>query len=267
VNRPDGGPTAGPAGDPRLQAAAAELPHPLVFASISGAHLYGFASADSDFDLRAAHVLPAAAVLGLHEPRETFVLERKEPGFELDLVSHDVRKFARMLLEKNGYVLEQLLSPLVVRTSPLHDELRALAPRCTTRHHAHHYLGFAATQWRLFLKDAPRRVKPLLYVYRVLLTGIHLMRSGEVEANLVRLNEDARLPWIDDLVARKREGAEHETLADADVTFHDAQRLRLEDELRRASADSALPEAPTAGDALHDLVVRARLAGLRDGTP
>ena len=40
----------------------------------------------------------------------------------------------------------------------------------------------------------PPRVKPLLYVYRVLLTGIHLMRTGEVEANLVTLNEEFRLP-------------------------------------------------------------------------
>nr|WP_255346717.1 nucleotidyltransferase domain-containing protein [Synechococcus sp. PCC 7336] len=30
----------------------------------------------------------------------------------------------------------------------------------------------------LFEKGEPKQVKPLLYVYRVLLTGIHLMRSG-----------------------------------------------------------------------------------------
>lgn len=72
-----------------------------------------------------------------------------------------------------------------------------------TRHHSHHYFGFAETQWKLFLKTLPRRVKPLLYVYRVLLTGIHLMRTGEVEANLVTLNEEFRLPYIADLVARK----------------------------------------------------------------
>jgi len=50
-----------------------------------------------------------------------------------------------------------------------------------TRHHSHHYLGFAATQWSPFEKDNPPRVKPLLYVYRVVLTGIHLMRTGQIE--------------------------------------------------------------------------------------
>ena len=43
-------------------------------------------------------------------------------------------------------------------------------------------------------KGRTLRIKPLLYVYRVLLTGIHLMRTGKVEANLVVLNDEFRLP-------------------------------------------------------------------------
>lgn len=45
--------------------AVCALPYPLLFATVSGAHLYGFASVDSDLDLRAAHLLPAAEVVGL----------------------------------------------------------------------------------------------------------------------------------------------------------------------------------------------------------
>ena len=59
----------------------------------------------------------------------------------------------------------------------------AIAADCLTKHHAHHYFGFAETQWKLFQKEDPPHVKPLLYVYRVLLTGIHLMRTGEIEAD------------------------------------------------------------------------------------
>ena len=44
--------------DPRLHRIVAAQPYPLLFATISGAHLYGFPSPDSDFDLRGAHVLP-----------------------------------------------------------------------------------------------------------------------------------------------------------------------------------------------------------------
>ena len=100
----------------------------------------------------------------------------------------------------------------------MHEEVKALVPGLVTRYHAHHYLGFAHTQWRLFEKE--RRVKPLLYVYRVLLTGIHLVQSGEIEANLLKLNEHYRLPYVDDLVARKLAGPEKSALPDADVEFH-----------------------------------------------
>jgi len=123
----------------RLKRIADTHPHPLLFATVSGAHLYGFPSPDSDWDLRGAHILPLDGVIGLNDPEET--IERMEvvDGIELDLVTHDVRKFLRLLLKPNGYVLEQLLSPLVVQSTPEHAELCALAPGCFTKHHAHHY--------------------------------------------------------------------------------------------------------------------------------
>lgn len=245
--------------DPRLLKQVDAHPYPLLFATISGAHLYGFPSPDSDFDLRGAHVLPLADVVGLGEGEETVEKSGFHDGLEIDLVTHDVKKFFGLLLKKNGYVLEQLLSPLVVRTSPEHEELRALAPDFVTRHHAHHYLGFVATQWKLFSKEEPPRVKPLLYVYRVLLTGIHLMRTGEVEANLVRLNEVAKLSYVPDLIARKMQGPEKGTLDAADVAFHEREYQRLSAELEQAYAKSKLAEAPRATRALNDLLVRIRL--------
>jgi predicted nucleotidyltransferase len=243
----------------RLEAAADDHPFPLLFAAISGAHLYGFASADSDYDLRGCHVLPPSHSLGLDPGPWTIEVERaEEDGFELDLVTHDALKFFRMMLTKNAYVLEQLHSPLVVRATPEHEELKAIARDCVTRFHHHHYLGFAATQWRLFDKERPRRIKPLLYVYRALLTGIHLMRSGEVEANLPRLNESARLSHVDELIARKVAGRERDTLDDADASFHHREYERLRAELEAAGASSRLPERPTARDALDDLLLRLR---------
>lgn len=237
-------------------------PYPLLFATVSGAHLYGFPSPDSDFDLRGVHLLPLPEVVGLTIGPETVEKSGVRDGLEIDLVTHDARKFFGLLLKKNGYVLEQVFSPLVVHTTPEHDELKAIAAGCVTRHHVHHYLGFAETQWGLFTKENPPRVKPLLYVYRVLLTGAHLMRTGVVEANLLRLNETARLPYLDDLIGRKLAGAEKSALPTADVDFHRGEYERLCRELRAASEASPLPEAPRTSAALHDLLVRLRLRGL-----
>ncbi|MBM4041265.1 MAG: nucleotidyltransferase [Planctomycetes bacterium] len=248
--------------DSRLSQVAGEQPYPLLFLTISGAHLYGFPSADSDYDLRGAHVLPAIEVLGLKTGRETIESLHTREGLEIELVTHDVLKFFGLLLKKNGYVLEQLFSPLVVHTTPEHDELKAIARQCITRRHAHHYLGFAANQWKLFLKESPPRVKPLLYVYRVLLTGIHLMRTGEVEANLLRLNEGFGLPFLTDLIARKVAGPEQSALDAADIPFHQGEFERLTRRLEEAYAATALPANPAGRDALHDLLVRLRLRSL-----
>ncbi|MDR3229225.1 MAG: nucleotidyltransferase domain-containing protein [Puniceicoccales bacterium] len=247
--------------DPRLQRIVAGQPYPLLFATISGAHLYGFPSPDSDFDLRGAHILHLRNVLGMGIADETVEDSRIIEGLEMDIVSHDVRKFFALLLKKNGYVLEQVYSPLVVATTPAHTELKRIVVGCITRHHSHHYFGFAENQWNLFLKETPRRVKPLLYVYRVLLTGIFLLRTGIIEANLVTLNETFRLSWLPDLIARKLAGAEQSTLVDADIIFHENEYQRLRAELQLAHDTSLLPEAPsdTTRTALNDLLVRIRL--------
>jgi len=71
----------------RLRAAAAGHPYPLIFATVSGAHLYGFPSPDSDYDLRGCHVLPAREVVGLDEGRETVEVSSRDEELELDLVT------------------------------------------------------------------------------------------------------------------------------------------------------------------------------------
>ena len=242
-----------------LRAEATHHPYPLLFATISGAHLYGFPSPDSDFDLRGVHILPVKEALGLLPKNETIQVEGMRGAIELDLVTHDVLKFFNMLLRRNGYVLEQLYSPLIVQSSPEHEELKDLAAGCITRHHAHHYLGFAAQQWRLFQKESPPRVKPLLYVYRVLLTGIQLMRTGRIEANLVVLNDDFRLPYIGELVERKIHGAEKSQLDRPEMDFHEGEYNRLIAQLEHEAAISTLRLEPTCREALNDLLVRIRL--------
>ncbi|MFK7817574.1 MAG: nucleotidyltransferase domain-containing protein [Planctomycetaceae bacterium] len=234
-------------------------PYPLLFATISGAHLYGFPSADSDFDLRGAHILPLESVVGLEQKDESRDKTDFYNGLEVDLVTHDVAKFFALMLKKNGYVLEQVHSPLVVHTTPEHEELCEIAKACVTKHHSHHYLGFAANQWKLFEKEQPRRVKPLLYTFRVLLTGIHLMRTGEIQANIITLNESHKLSYIEELVEKKTSGPEKGTLDDSDTAFYTNEYRRLVQALETEHDKSDLPELPTGKAALNDLLVRIRM--------
>src|SRR4051812_32708012 len=173
------------------------------FVTVSGAHLYGFPSADSDVDLRGAHLLPLRAVVGLDVPDETVERKLDLEGVEVELVSHDLAKYLRLLVKNNGYVLEQIFSPLVVAGEDFLAGLRPLARRCVTRPHYHHYRGFLATQRKLLARQGPKAVKAVLYAYRVVLTGIHLLRTGEVEANLPRLADVYGQAFVADLIAQK----------------------------------------------------------------
>lgn len=234
-------------------------PWPLLFVTVSGAHLYGFASPDSDYDLRGVHYMPAQSVIGLDTPRETYEVMDLDAEVEMDLVTHDARKFFLMLLKKNGYVLEQIFSPIVIQSIPEFEELRAIAKTCITKYNHHHFRSFAKGQWRDLEAVNKPTVKKLLYAYRPVLAGIHLMREHEIESNINTLNERFGLSYINDLVEAKREGTEKMEAAELDMGFHERELQRLLDELEKESERSSLPEESGGRDALDDLLRRLRL--------
>lgn len=254
---------------PDLSDVIAAEPHEVLFATVSGAHLYGFPSQDSDVDLRGVHLLHVREVLGLQTGEQTLERMWLRDEVELDLVTHDLLKFCRLLLRPNGYVLEQLLSPLVVHSTGAHRTMIELAPGCVTAHHAHHYRGFATTQWRLFEKSG--ELKPLLYTFRALLTGIHLMRTGEVIAHLPSLLAGEPLAGVlTDLIEAKRAGEHDKLAATASAptvdTLADAVQ-RLHEELAKAQLDTTLPDQPTAGPPLQELIISLRLATETQAAP
>ena len=242
--------------------ALAAVPHPLLFVTVSGAHLYGFPSADSDFDLRGSHLLPGEAFWRLDPPRETIEPEAETDAGLVEIVSHDLRKFVALLLKRNGYVLEQVTSPLVVRTTPTHAELLRLVPGVLTRNHYYHYRGFYHSERREYDRSEPRSVKKLLYCYRVLMTGCVLLREGIVEANLQKLNARFGFPFLHELV-RIKAGGERAGIP-SDVRYL-AELERLEADLDRAHPESKLPEQASVRDEMERLVVAARARGGGEG--
>lgn len=150
-----------------------------------------------------------------------------------------------------------MLSPIVVLGQEFLDELRPLARRCITKHHYHHYRGFYASQRKMIAKEEPKRAKPILYAYRVLMTGIYLLRTGQIEANLPRLNEHFKFDFLDALIARKV-GGENIATDETDWPFHDAKLNELEKQLERAFEECSLPEACDRKP-VNELLVRLRL--------
>ena len=231
-----------------------------LFITISGAHLYGFPSPDSDFDIRGCHLMPLPEALSLKAPRETRQYTGIEDGREIDFVSHDAGKFFRLMLRKNGYVMEQIFSPLVLIADSRFEELREIARGCVTRHIVHHYRGFAESELLNLDDQAEKRVKTTLYAYRVLLTGIHVLKTGVIEANLPKLLDLHPQPRVDELMAAKVK--EKAGIGGAvDLEPHLKALEALKGTLEESFRTSTLPEEPRRGRDLDDFLVRLRLRG------
>lgn len=228
-----------------------------LFATLSGAHLYGFESPDSDVDLRGAFVLPLNQVIGLREPEETVTKTFDEHGLEIDLVCHDILKYCKLLNKNSGEVLEQLYSELVVWNSAYLDELRELFRPHIGKEFYYHYRGFLLNQLRLIEKPEST-VKETLYGYRVALTGIHLLRTGRMDPNLPRLLAEYPQAGVSDLIAQKRATREYAPLDSHSRERHMLRLRELEQDLKQAYCDSVLPCSGGAFEDLNQFVVRVR---------
>jgi len=159
-------------------------------------------------------------------------------------------------VKNNGYILEQVFSPLIVSGHDFLDELRPLAKNCITKNHFYHYRGFFATQKKLILKQQPVTAKAVLYAYRVLCTGIHLLRTGEVITDLNQLSDEMGLSFVGELIAAK---VTEKVAFRFDIKEHLAKLDDLERKLESEFEASLLREKPDS-KAASELLVRIRLA-------
>lgn len=212
--------------------------------SLSGAHAYGFPSPDSDLDLKAVHVVPTAELLGLGaEPRP---VERLEviSGVEVDYSSNEVQHVLKGVLGGNGNYVERLLGHLQPRTSPDLSALRPLVKACLSRRLHRHYSGFARQQFKEWERTEFRSAKRLLYVIRTSMTGIHVLRTGEILTDVTHLMDEYSLMGVQELVEQKRRGE----LSELPETLAEAWRHRVEEFFLRLDAsvsDALLPPEPS----------------------
>jgi len=243
-----------------LRGLVAAQPEEHLFVVVAGAHLYGSPSPESDVDLRGCHRLPTAAFFRLDRPSETVERLEVADGREVETVSHEVEKLLRLLLKRNGAILEQIYSPLVLVESPAMAELRELARGCVTRGVYHHYVRLMQGLWREYHRQGKREVKPLLALYRAAMTATHLLCTGEVECRLSRLAERFQTPQVAELLALK---AEKEGATVAEDMPYLAEIARLGARMESAYGESALPEVPANRGALDDFLYRQRWEGLK----
>lgn len=234
-------------------------PYPPAFATVGGSHAFGYATELSDCDVHGVHILPLKQVIGLYGGSE--VIERKvtEGEHEIEISTYDLKKFILLLVKGNGNILEDLYSPLIVHTSPLHEDLKILGKGCITKMCSSHYRGMAFNQQRrMQLND----VKKLLHVYRCLLMGMHLMASGTLELNIAALAEEYHQDQVLDVILWKQSGMEG--LDQKEMDQHSKIIEALQVSLVTETEKCSLPERTSieTRQALENLLINARMGSV-----
>ncbi|MEO1335668.1 MAG: nucleotidyltransferase domain-containing protein, partial [Myxococcota bacterium] len=237
---------------------------PVLWVALTGAHAYGFPSPDSDLDLKGVFVASTRQMLGLRELEGSIDYLDIWEGRELDLTLNDIGKCAALLLRGNGNLIERFLGPFQVVTSPWGQRMAELARGSLSKRAARHYQGFFRGMMRESDDEARaegRKAKTLLYAYRVALTGIHLLRAGEVVTDVKVLADDYGVSTVAPLIEIKKL-AELQRIPEADARFHLNALEGLEQRLADALESSILPEAAKNEEEMEAFVVQTRLARL-----
>jgi uncharacterized protein len=188
----------------------------VIFACESGSRGWGFASPDSDYDVRFVYVNRLDWYLTVEPGRD--VIEQPISG-ELDVNDWDLRKALKLLRASNPVLLEWLRSPIVyLKDDLLAPRLRELAETHLSFDRAYyHYVSMAKKNCREHLLGESVRYKKYLYVLRPLLAA-RWIREGRgappmVFAELAQatLDDAALIDEIDRLLEVKMRAGEAAT--------------------------------------------------------
>lgn len=152
----------------------------ILYAVESGSRAWGFASEDSDYDVRYIYIRRTEDYLRVNELRDTIEGPLDEI---LDFSGWDIRKTLELLRRCNPSLMEWYQSPIVYRTTDLWQELAKIIPDYfLARPNMHHYLSMVLKNWNTFLKPSLElvSVKKYLYVLRPILCCRWLEQFGTV---------------------------------------------------------------------------------------
>jgi uncharacterized protein len=140
----------------------------ILYAVESGSRAWGFASTDSDWDVRFIYIHPQDWYLSIDEKKDN--IEEMLPN-DLDLSGWELKKALRLFRKSNPPLLEWLRSPLVYKEEgPLAQSMRDLTKSFFNPQSClHHYLHMAEGNFYKYLDKDIVRVKKYFYVLRPLL--------------------------------------------------------------------------------------------------
>lgn len=186
----------------------------------SGSRAWGFASPDSDYDVRFIYV---------HQPEYYLHLEKQRDVIEFqlndvyDINGWDLQKALRLLYKSNPTIFEWNNSPIVYRTTPEYQLVREIIDSYfCSKSGLYHYISTAKSNYREYLRTEQVKLKKYFYCIRPILACKWIQEKNTPPPMLFTELADAVLedelkPTINELLERKMKTPEIGTGARIDV--------------------------------------------------
>lgn len=141
----------------------------IIYACESGSRAWGFASPDSDYDVRFIFIRPVQDYLRVKELPDFIDAELNEV---YDINGWDLKKFFKQLYKSNPVLFEWANSPIVYQTSKDWEKVKAvMKDYVCKRSMIHHYLGLAKCTMKKYLVGETITYKKYFYILRAVLAA------------------------------------------------------------------------------------------------
>lgn len=213
----------------------------------SGSRAWGFASPDSDYDVRFVYVRERDFYLQLRETKDFLDWELNEV---LDINGWDIRKTLQHFHKSNATLFEWSNSPIVYYTTPEWKQLYEGTAHSyfSCKSALYHYYGTANKNFREYLQEDMVRYKKYFYVLRPILACKWIEERTCPPPVLFDtlceavLEEDMR-PLVEELLAKKVQMSEAEKAPRiAAINQYIEEKLQYYKALTNGMADDRKPE-------------------------
>ena len=142
----------------------------------SGSRAWGFASPDSDYDVRFIYVRPKEFYLRLDKTRDVIGWQLDET---LDINGWDIKKALTLLHSLNPTLFEWNSSPIVYKTTEEWNQISKMINNYFVKKSGlYHYLSTAKRNYHEFLTGETVKFKKYFYVLRPLLACRWILAEG-----------------------------------------------------------------------------------------
>lgn len=150
----------------------------ILFSIESGSRAWGFASPDSDYDVRFIYVKHPEAYFNLGKAEDTL---EYYPAPEMDMVGWDLGKYLKLIYKSNSVAFEWANSPIVYRKTAQWEQIAAIiGSYFNTKAAIYHYYGEGAHIFKANEHNSTISYKSYLYILRVILAARYIQRHNTV---------------------------------------------------------------------------------------